>query len=85
MVVSNEAHSSKDFRTLIIQADRLERERAELLALREKVSDAERATLSLASSFLQEGTSNRACWRQLICRPSETRRSSVAGSTLETR
>jgi hypothetical protein len=51
MAVSTEAGSKKDFQTLIIYVDRLEQERAELLALREKVSDAERATPSLASRF----------------------------------
>ena len=49
MAVSIEAGSKKDFQTLIVDVDRLEQQRAELLALREKVSIAERATASLES------------------------------------
>jgi hypothetical protein len=42
MVVLIKARFEKDLQTLIIKVDRLAQERAELLALREQVLDAER-------------------------------------------
>jgi hypothetical protein len=43
MAVSIEGYLKKDFQGAIIVIDRLEQERAQLLALQKKVSDAERA------------------------------------------
>jgi hypothetical protein len=85
MVASIEAGSSKDFQTLIIRVDRLKQERAELLALRKKVSDVERATLSLASRFQKSRSKPRLlAQRRLIGSPRETRRPTVSNPTFET-
>ena len=51
---SNKIGSENNFQSLLISLDRLERERAELLALREKVSAAERAIQRLLTSSSKE-------------------------------
>ncbi|MDI4238047.1 hypothetical protein AAFX91_41205 [Bradyrhizobium sp. 31Argb] len=54
MVVFNKTGSMNNFQSLLISVDRLEQKRAELLALREKVSNAERAIQRLLIGFPKE-------------------------------
>ncbi|WP_130580606.1 hypothetical protein [Bradyrhizobium sp. Leo170] len=55
MVVFNKTGSMNNFQSLLISVDRLEQKRAELLALREKVSNAERAIQRLLSFPKEKG------------------------------